>query len=448
VRVLVVLGTLSVLYVAQLLGRGFSMLAPETQTLAQTEAAEPVLRVLIPDASASASSVTSATAPGQPTLVQIESGLYRPDTSRALEHYAGAWLVSRRRLLDSKRRVQLIKTLEGASFSVSGMAAHQDPRITLMTRDYFDFSVQHLSSTTNQLPWNSPPDFLKVILEQTEGIVERLRARAESPKGHPTHVSPLSDDRRRTEQTVALIPFCNRAASVDAKLETDWNNQFQSQVRLLFFQATFWSVYRVFPKIVVTVGTDDDLATLLEMELPVWRTINMKALFNASAPIRAPGSVHFLPKESLLFMMDKLQDAKAEHFSKFQYVYYSEADHVLQLRAADQLYNAIDASQGRWALAPHRLQTIAMPRLFPKYKELWQANAWQSHLAASLQGKRLIVEHEDPLGSCCDDGRFMFAPCGNWWYNCPEWGLRNFTDWMRFGDVGFTLPTGTEHAAR
>ena len=416
------------------------------------KAAEPGTTPTTPDSATTVTTATTAAAGGAVPRTErsIESGLYRPDTSRSLEHYAGAWLVHRRRLLDpyTRRRVKAIKSLEGASFSVAGMAAHQDPRITLMTRDYFDFSVQHLSSTTNQLPWGSTQDFLDVILEQTVGMVDRLEARNDAPRGHPTHISPLSDDARRTELTVALIPFCNRPASVEAKLESAWVNEFQGRVRLLFFQATFWSVFRAFPKIVVTVGTDADLATLLEMKLPVWKTINMKALFNASAPIRTPGSVHFLPKESLLFLMDKLQDPSADLFSRFQYVYYTEADHVLQLRSVDQLYDAIDNSGGRWAMAPHRLQTIAMPRLYPTFHQLWKSNPWQSHLADSLQHKRLIVEHEDPLGSCCDDGRFYFKPCGNWWYNCPAWGLRNFTDWVRFGSKGYTLPTGTEHAAR
>jgi len=464
VRVFVGLGVMGMFFVMQVLirskGAGFRLGASVEEG--------PTLQVQIPDglvvtplrspasptveSQSTLGALTSGAAASvvsyKPTDKQIESGLYRPDTSRSLEHYAGAWLVSKKRLLDSKGRVVRMKSLEGASFSVAGLAAHQDSRIALMTRDYFDFSVQHLSSTTNQLPWNAPETFLDVIHEQTINIVERLRARAESPKEHPTHVSPLSEDPRRKEQTVALIPFCNRAASVDSRLETAWNNAFQVKVRLLFFQATFWSVYRAFPNIVVTVGTDSDLATLMEMNLPVWKTVNMKALFNESAPIRAPGSVHFLPRESLLFLMEKMVDSSAQFFSKFRYVYYTEADHILQLRSADQLYNAIDNSGGRWALAPHRLQTIALPRLYPDFKHLWKTNKWQDHLVESLQDKRVIIEHEDPLGSCCDDGRFYFAPCGNWWYNCPEWGLRNFTDWMRFGTQGYSLPTGTEHGAR
>ena len=291
-----------------------------------------------------------------PTLKEIESGLYRPDTSRKLEHYAGAWLISKRRLLEARPSIKAIRSLEGASFAVAGMAAHRDPRITLMTRDYFDFSVQHLSSTTNQLPSGSTRAFLDAIHEQTVSGVGRLRARAEVRHDHPTHVSPLSSDERRTELTVAVIPFCNRAASIDPRLETEMYVSFNVKVRLLFFQATFWSVYRAFPRIVVTVGTEEDLQTVLAMRLPIFKTVNMKALFNASAPLRQPGSVHFLPRETLLFLIDKLTDKRSTDFARFQYVYYTEADHILQLRSVDQLFNAIDGSGGRYAVAPHRLQ--------------------------------------------------------------------------------------------
>ena len=50
-------------------------------------------------------------------------------------------------------------------------------------------------------------------------------------------------------------------------------------------------------------------------------------------------------------------------------------------------------------------------------------------------------------GSCCDDGRFIFKECGNWWYNCQTYGLRNLTSFFRFGTNGFTMSL-TEHMGR
>jgi hypothetical protein len=50
-------------------------------------------------------------------------------------------------------------------------------------------------------------------------------------------------------------------------------------------------------------------------------------------------------------------------------------------------------------------------------------------------------------GSCCDDGRYLFKECGNWWYNCQTYGLRNLTNFLRFGANGFTMSL-TEHMGR
>ena len=61
----------------------------------------------------------------------------------------------------------------------------------------------------------------------------------------------------------------------------------------------------------------------------------------------------------------------------------------------------------------------------------------------SLVDVELITENETvAVGSCCDNGRFIFKECGNWWYNCEQWGLQNYTQWVRFGKFGFTMPLG------
>ena len=61
----------------------------------------------------------------------------------------------------------------------------------------------------------------------------------------------------------------------------------------------------------------------------------------------------------------------------------------------------------------------------------------------------LVIENATlTRGSCCDNGRFNFKDCGNWWYNCHDFGLRNFTTWLKFGHNGFTMPAGTEHKGR
>ena len=73
------------------------------------------------------------------------SGVYAPDTKRASEVYAGSWLASRDRFLKNKDRIERISFLEQGSFAIVGRG------VTAMTRDFFDFQVIHLSSTSNQI---------------------------------------------------------------------------------------------------------------------------------------------------------------------------------------------------------------------------------------------------------------------------------------------------------
>jgi hypothetical protein len=68
----------------------------------------------------------------------------------------------------------------------------------------------------------------------------------------------------------------------------------------------------------------------------------------------------------------------------------------------------------------------------------------------STKHSRLHVETSPTiLGSCCDAGRWRFADCDTWWYDCTKgWGINNHTSWFRHGPTGFTMPTGTEHGGR
>jgi len=67
----------------------------------------------------------------------------------------------------------------------------------------------------------------------------------------------------------------------------------------------------------------------------------------------------------------------------------------------------------------------------------------------SLNNISIITEDMiSPRGSCCDDGRFVFSSCDNWWYRCPDYGLHNYSSWIRFGHSGFSMPQGTEHQAK
>jgi hypothetical protein len=52
-------------------------------------------------------------------------------------------------------------------------------------------------------------------------------------------------------------------------------------------------------------------------------------------------------------------------------------------------------------------------------------------------------------GSCCGTIEYSVntSLCvrGGWWYQCRDYGLRNFTTWLKFGEYGFTMPPVTPH---
>ncbi len=72
----------------------------------------------------------------------------------------------------------------------------------------------------------------------------------------------------------------------------------------------------------------------------------------------------------------------------------------------------------------------------------------------TMQDKEVVVEDPvEPRGSCCDDGRFVFPDCGNWWYNCPFFGLHQAETWVQFNEPNqkygsYAYPLMTEHKAK
>jgi hypothetical protein len=55
----------------------------------------------------------------------------------------------------------------------------------------------------------------------------------------------------------------------------------------------------------------------------------------------------------------------------------------------------------------------AMERVFRKAQHL------------NLPNSTLVtLELRGFTGSCCDSGRLQVTDCGQWWYQCPAWGLK------------------------
>jgi hypothetical protein len=272
------------------------------------------------------------------------SGFYHPDLGTTSEDYAGAWLVSKQRLLMANSSISTILNLEGASFHVVRIPCHSCK--SFLTRDYFDFLVEHQSSTTNQAPGdNTVQDIiLKRIKRRVSGMERKLKRR------HGLGVD------RRADDTVAIMVFSTNSAS--AALERD---NFQTEIRRYFFKSTFYSIYAYFPRIVIFTGSNVDTEILMNMSLPVWAHVDLSSVLEEAAKHKwdgngvppAPLKQH-LPKYSLLHTTGSLTNDKSWDWVK--YIYYTEGDLIMHIRHTSKIFDLIDQSEGHFLAVPHRMQ--------------------------------------------------------------------------------------------
>ena len=85
------------------------------------------------------------------------------------------------------------------------------------------------------------------------------------------------------------------------------------------------------------------------------------------------------------------------------------------------------AASLRWRIAETLLPLCVM----------WKTSSEKQHktfyrtLNVDAMKDRFVAENIlFPSGSCCDDGRFVFKDCKNWWYNCEEYGLTDSEKWL------------------
>jgi hypothetical protein len=271
------------------------------------------------------------------------SGVYLPYTKYNAEHYAGAWLTTKSRFLSCIDVMKKAVSLEDATFAILYQG------VNVMTRDYFDFQVVHLSSTTNQMPTLMNDQLNAEIVHRLTETVSYLA------KGKMPGFYRWKKDTRINEQTVVVIPFATTPASLHFYQGEEKAKQFSSSVRIFFLQSTILSVYRYFPKIVVSVRSDDDMRLVQGLGLPIWKYFNLAGIFKEREQ---------LPKYSMLHLYLKLSgktekssnQSEAEEWAKIKYIYYTEADQILHARHLIMLYNLLDRFNTTLTIAPHRLQ--------------------------------------------------------------------------------------------
>lgn len=345
------------------------------------------------------------------------SGFYRPDTSANIEPFASAWLISKRKFLKSKRAFDGITNFEGTVFSVLGRGA-ASKKNTIMTRDYFDFQVEHLSSTLN-------------TLEDMElfGILgERLDRRIEALRRLP--LDRNSSSLLQFSRTLAIIPFSSAGAHAPEEQ--------MKQLRIRMFSATFWSLRRHNFEVVVSVSSPEDLVTLQLLQLPIFHVYTFYELTRKSEQ----------PKRSLLQAVSDI--STEESWRHFEFVYYSDADQILHMRNMDIIYSTLLLDK-QMVLCPHRLHTMTLPTDVPKHYR-HPKHFMIADLISYTQSSSLILERGlHTRGSCCDDGRFFItnsSVCNNNWYFCDSLHPFTLLEWIKFGPHGWPAPLTTEHLGK
>ena len=151
---------------------------------------------------------SSGTADDNNVSSSTYSGFYKPSTSFNYEPYAGAWLITRNRFISISHNIHTISNLEGATLSA---LSHIDEN--LMTRDYLDYFVVHLSSTINEAePILYDPQIRQELLHRMHQTVSALRRNISSLHGYKN--KPIKDG------TVVLVPFSTIAASINVDHES------------------------------------------------------------------------------------------------------------------------------------------------------------------------------------------------------------------------------------
>lgn len=283
---------------------------------------------------------------------RIFSGLYVPNTSKSLETYAGAFLVSTNVFYEGMKSIENIKATTGAEEICFAMIKFEDgtnrANITegVMTRDYLDFLVLHLSSTITALPQTSDnltnDKFNSEILSRMNRTVELVRLNVDNsiPKKGRKQRAKLS--RSIKDQTIVVMPYSNRALSESINTLT---SSFIYQTRSIFLETTFWSVFRYFPKIIIATSTDIEYKAVKSLDLPVFEQ------YNLTGKVIQP--IH-LPKHALIELRSRLLgDAK---YRMIKFVYYTDSDQMLYMRSIANIFNLMNLSNNLISLIPHRMQ--------------------------------------------------------------------------------------------
>ena len=333
--------------------------------------------------------------------------------------YAGTWLQPTKRFMKFEPRK--IGNIEGAVHAhVYGGPTGLMPTPAL-TRDFFDFSVEHFSYLTKMTPSKQGQDtFLGNISWRLDGYT---RKHAFAHQYLP--------------RSIGIVPFGGVPTS------KHWQALSQHALRAVVLSMTD-ALARV------VVATCDEAhamrarEALQGLERVVVHNLNLEKC-----------QLPYLPRATQATLKRCLiQRARRERHiyrnevceswlqgEDYAYVMYNDADLVLHARCIRSLGEAMDEDP-TLIILPHKLQTFAkdddpLPEL---------------GVAPSIRD----LTHDVDSASCCDSGTYpalkhlnqgSFDGCQNFWYNCPR--MLALYDFARFAEGTYTpLLLGNEHGRK
>jgi hypothetical protein len=162
-------------------------------------------------------------------------------------------------------------------------------------------------------------------------------------KASATSAAP---DDMRLNATVAVLVY-----------NGDLMNRVSSRMRLIFFQATFWSVYRSHRSIVVVTKNAGDTTAVRELRLPVLQQLQVNASLSlqvGQADYRTRVQLTHLEliKQSLGAVGRAWQADRG--WDRYRYLYFTLSDQLLHSRRASDVYDAMDMGvEGNFVMVPH-----------------------------------------------------------------------------------------------
>jgi hypothetical protein len=379
----------------------------------------------------------------------------------ALDPYSGMWWqnVEHFHKLDASRLGQQTMRLEAASWEVFGSYGG---RRTRMTRDWFDFAVEHLSMYHRHFEVNSEKTgipFKRITLQLLEYI--------KKTKAYPWQkdAAPAS--------TIVVCPF--NVQQVLKAGPSYQKGEKENQLRIHSLAATLASLWQAGMARAVVVGAlpvDGEAAQVafdlvrrktkssMELSFVICSNITTGLDDNTLMPPQAIAGLQMALSGKL--DASQTQEWVGDTPKRWKYVYFTEPDLVLSSRPGS-IHALTFALDKGCVMAGHRLQPIPHALDFPGFKDLRKiVPAVGNFSAASIRN----VDTAEYV--CCDagNGRPGDIPqpeCESFWWQCGFNLLNeNYSDlegvldahrrkvpytWLRLGTgTGAVMMATTEHA--